>query len=235
VPVAGHPLHVDISDATGFEPYFNRHPYEPKLAAYIAHRLRAGDVFIDVGANVGLFSILAARLVGPSGRMVSFEPNPEARSTFALLAAMNRVSEIVEIVPLAVADATETNQLLYVADASSLSTLDPARSPVRHVDAFQRSIAVDTTTLDNWLARHPELAARASIIKIDVEGLEEHVIRGMQRTLRTNPDIEIVVETTTGSATDLRLRADGYTVVALDEYAPRYGNFVYRHPPSGTG
>jgi len=233
VTVAGVPLYVDVSDATGFGPYFSRQPYEPELAAYIARRLREGDVFIDIGANVGLFSMLAARCVGPSGRVVAFEPNPEARSILAALATMNRVAETIDIVPLAVSDSSSKGHILYIADASSLSTLDPARSPVRDVDAFQKSVVVDLTTLDDWLAIHPELSARVTTIKIDVEGVEDRVLSGMQRILRANPRIEIVVETTAGSGTDRRLQADGYTVAALDEYATGYGNFVYRHGQTG--
>ena len=65
------------------------------------------------------------------------------------------------------------------------------------------------------------------------EGVEDRVLSGMQRILRANPRIEIVVETTAGSGTDRRLQADGYTVAALDEYATGYGNFVYRHGQTG--
>ncbi|MEO6238809.1 MAG: hypothetical protein ABIQ52_17575, partial [Vicinamibacterales bacterium] len=74
--VAGTEILVDITDATGRMHYFYDEPYEPELAAAVRDALRPGDVFLDIGANVGFFSILAARLVGDSGRVVAFEPHP---------------------------------------------------------------------------------------------------------------------------------------------------------------
>src|ERR1700682_1016300 len=67
-------LWLDVTDHTGRLHYFFQQPYEPGLVRHLSGRLRPGDVFIDVGAHIGLFSVLAAHLVGPSGRGVAFEP-----------------------------------------------------------------------------------------------------------------------------------------------------------------
>src|SRR3984893_13815829 len=61
-------LWLDVTDHTGRLHYFFHQPYEPGLVRYLSERLRPGDVFIDIGAHIGLFSILAAPLTGRSGR-----------------------------------------------------------------------------------------------------------------------------------------------------------------------
>jgi Protein-L-isoaspartate(D-aspartate) O-methyltransferase (PCMT) len=75
----GARLEVDASDLVGtYIAYFG--VWEPNLTSWLEGRLRPGDVFVDVGANVGYFTVLASRLVGESGRVVAIEPSPLANS-----------------------------------------------------------------------------------------------------------------------------------------------------------
>jgi hypothetical protein len=75
VSVLGRRLQLDITDATGRYPFFYGTPYEPAVTDAIATALKPGDVFIDVGANIGYFTVLAAHLVGSGGRVIAFEPH----------------------------------------------------------------------------------------------------------------------------------------------------------------
>jgi FkbM family methyltransferase len=123
--------------------HFYGEPYEPGLSRALRDRLAPGDVFLDIGANIGYFSVLAGRIVGPAGRVVSFEPHPEARSVLQQAVAANDLAGIIEIVPAAVADRTGVVPLFLTAD-SVLSTTDPSRSPARaHYDfaRFDRGAA----------------------------------------------------------------------------------------------
>jgi Protein-L-isoaspartate(D-aspartate) O-methyltransferase (PCMT) len=75
----GTRLEVDASDIVGsYIAYFG--VWEPNLTSWLEGRLRPGDVFVDVGANVGYFTVLASRLVGESGRVVAIEPSPLANT-----------------------------------------------------------------------------------------------------------------------------------------------------------
>jgi FkbM family methyltransferase len=226
LPVAGIDMYVDVSDGTGRLHYFHDEPYEPQLARTLRELLKPGDVFVDVGANVGFFSVLAGRIVGKTGRVVAFEPHPEALARFRQAVTVNGLSEVIEIVEAAVGDASGTTRL-FLSNDSVLSTTDPARAPLRDDFTFSRSIDVRRLTLDGWLAERQDLALRLRAIKIDVEGTEADVLDGMRRTLAACPDAAILCETEAGSTADNLLRAEGYAVSLLERYGA-IGNYLYR-------
>jgi FkbM family methyltransferase len=212
--------------------YFFQQPYEPGLVRHLSERLRQGDVFIDVGAHIGLFSVLAAHLVGGSGRVVAFEPYPESRERLRRLADRNGLSDRIEIVAAALSDRTAAAAPLYLTRDSVLSTLDPDHSPMIHREGFGRSIPVEVMTLDGWLAAHPGLRPRLAVIKIDVEGHEGRVIAGMQRTLDAGGSIDVICETSEASDADRWLKSVGFNATVLDLYeaARKCGNYLYQRP-----
>jgi FkbM family methyltransferase len=226
LPVAGLEMQVDISDGTGRLHYFYDEPYEPDMAQAIHRLLRTGDVFLDVGANIGFFSVLAGCIVGESGRVVAFEPHPDALATLRAAIAVNGLSGIVDIVEAAVGNAAGAVRF-FLSDDPVLSTLDPARSPARDNFSFDRSIEVRQLTLDDWLAERLHLAPRIRAIKIDVEGTEADVVNGMRRTLAACPRAAILCETAPGSVADRLLRADGYAASMLDARDGSFGNYLY--------
>jgi FkbM family methyltransferase len=229
VQIRNFAMQVDITDPTGRYAFFYSTTYEKAVTDAIMTALRPGDVFLDVGANIGYFSTFAARIVGPSGRVVAFEPHEGAREAFRTLAGRNDVEDIIEIVPLAVAEG-ETDLTLYTADeTTAYSTLDPALSPMRDVVAFQPSVTVRATSLDAWLAARLELASRVRCIKIDVEGAETRVLRGMSRTLLPL-GVTIVCETTIGSEADAMLERAGFRRHRIERGMLTSGNFLYVRP-----
>jgi FkbM family methyltransferase len=226
VTVRGRRLQLDITDPTGRYPFFYGTPYEPAVTDAIATALRPGDVFVDIGANIGYFAVLAAQCVGGEGHVVAFEPHEGARDALDVLVQRNEVVPAVEIVPVALADA-DGSATLFVEDAiTAHSTLEPSLSPMRHVAALHAGSVVQVTTLDGWLASRRELAARIRCIKIDVEGAEARVLAGMAETLRF-PSLTIVCETSTGSRADEMLAAAGFERRRIEPGASSYGNFLY--------
>ena len=224
--VAGIEMVVDVTDTSGHLLHFYGRPYEPQLSRVLRNRLGPGDVFLDIGANIGYFSTLAGHIVGPTGRVIAFEPHPEARSVLQRAIAANRLAGIVEVVPAAVADRGGRVKL-FLGGSSSLSTTDPSRAPAREFDAFAESIEVARTTVDAWLAEQPDLVPRIRAVKIDVEGTEADVLRGMRATLGSCPGAAILCETSAGSEADVLLRERGYDVVALDTMHAAFGNYCY--------
>jgi FkbM family methyltransferase len=225
-------LWLDVTDHTGLLHYFFQQPYEPGLVRHLSERLRPGDVFIDVGAHIGLFSILAAHLTGRSGRVVAFEPYPGSRERLRRLADRNELGERIEIVAAALSDHAAAAAPLYMTEDSTLSTLDPDHSPMFDRHAFGRSIPVEVTTLDGWLAARPDLLPRLAAIKIDVEGHEGRVIAGMHRTLEAGGSIDLICETSEASDADRWLKSAGFSATVLDSYdtARKYGNYLYQRP-----
>jgi len=231
--VAGATLQVDVTDASGRLHYFHGEPYEPEVAAALRNALGPGDVFLDVGANIGFFSVLAAQIVGPSGHVFAFEPHPEARAVLHAAVSANAAARIVEVVDSAVGAAAGSIDLFLSVD-SLLSTTDPSRSPVRNDFEFDRSIRVPLLTLDGWLAEHRELAPRVAAIKIDVEGTERDVLAGMRQMRSECPHTAIVMETDRGSDADLALTREGYVRSTLDSRDGVFGNYLFTKPAAVT-
>lgn len=229
VVIHGHRLTLDITDPTGRHPHFYGTPYEPGVTDAVVTLVRPGDAFVDVGANIGYFTVLAAALVGDGGLVIAFEPHAQARDALVETVRRNTASGRVEIVPLALAEA-DGHAALFVEDAvSAHSTLEPARSPMRHVATFRAAGQVRVTTFDNWLASRPELASRVRCMKIDVEGVEARVLGGMTAALQL-PRLAILCETTLGSEADRALRAAGFDWRRIEPGESSYGNFLYLRP-----
>jgi len=223
-------LALDITDQSALHEYFygRAHRYEAALVDYLMANLRPGDVCVDVGANIGFFSLIAARLVAPAGRVVAFEPHPDARAAMSRLLNANGVAALVDVQSSALAE-TSGAGTLHLSGDTVLSTLVPRQSPARDHFAFDRTIGITLATLDEWLVHRPDLAARVAVIKIDVEGAEDRVLAGMERLLGQTPAVRIVCETRAGSAADGRLRSLGFVGRLLDRRG-EFGNYVYERP-----
>jgi FkbM family methyltransferase len=225
---------VDVTDPSGRYPFFYSQPYEKAVTDAIVTALKPGDVFLDIGANIGYFSTLAARLVGPSGRVIAFEPHEGARAALRGNAERNDVAGTVEIVPIALAE-READFTLYTTDEfTSYSTLEPGLSPMRSVATFRPATVVHATTLDRWLAGRPDIASRVRCIKIDVEGAESRVLAGMAQALRPS-GVTILCETTIGTDADVMLERAGYRRHRIERGTLTYGNFLYVRPGPRAG
>jgi FkbM family methyltransferase len=155
-------------DGAGGYPGYLLGTSEPEEQAFVAAHLDRGDVFYDIGANIGFYSTIGARLVGPTGQVYAFEPHPDSAVSAARNATMNGFANV-EVVTAAVSD-HDDRMTLSLAGGSASHRLDDAPG-----------IEVDVVALDGWLER---TAARPpTLVMIDVEGAEIDVLRGMRRML----------------------------------------------------
>lgn len=159
-------LRLDLRRASN---WYARGTVERHVQQAIADHVKPGDVFYDVGANIGFFSVLAARLVGPDGRVHAFEPEPRNAAAVRRNAKLNGFATIT-VHEAAVADTVGTIRLI-VTEHPGGATIDANSAGA---DA-QRTIEVKSVTLDS-LDAEP-----ATFVKIDVEGTEPAVLRGMLR------------------------------------------------------
>jgi FkbM family methyltransferase len=157
--------------------------YEPAKHALIRRHLRQGMTFIDVGANKGDFTLLAARLAGNSGRVISIEPEPENHSILERSIALNDYTNI-KVMQFALSDRDGIANL-QIGSTSGSHTLSPEFD-------LLRTVAVPTRTLDGVVAE--QRLAPVDMIKIDVQGLELAVLRGASETLRANPRIVLLLD-----------------------------------------
>lgn len=148
--------------------------YEPETFRFLRSRLQPGDVAIDVGGHIGLFAVLAARLVGPRGKVFSFEPTPFTRSVLEKVVELNGCSDTVEVRPEAVS--SQRGSTVFYDTGTEISN---ANSLVR-TGLSRSEIPIELISLDEFAA---ERGITVNCIKIDAEGAEYDVLLGAKRIL----------------------------------------------------
>ena len=143
--------------------------YEPEQTALFRERLRPGDTLLDVGAHVGYYSLLAARLVGERGAVWSFEPNPSNCEWLRRHVRLNGLGHV-RVEQVAVSDEAGTARFAF-GGGSGTGRL-----------AHDGSEEVRTIALDHFCG---ERDIRPNAVKIDVEGGELRVLAGARRILTT--------------------------------------------------
>jgi len=176
-----------------------------------------GMVVIDCGANIGYYTLLAAKLVGERGKVFAFEPEP---SNYALLVKNIEVNGYSNVVPIrkAITDRTGTIKLSLADDPSGHSIGQIDRAHARGV------MMVDSVTLDEFLKQN---ITPIDVIKMDIEGAEMRALDGMENIIRQNPDLKIITEFCpfymekcgSSAATYFeRLKSHGFKIYVIDEH-----------------
>lgn len=158
---------------------------EPGMTRLFASFIQPGMVVVDIGAHIGIYTLFALRQLSGHGRLYSFEPTPK---TFALLHDNVQVngfleSGVVRLDHRAISDHAGTANFTAYPNNSGHNSLFSDSTP-------GESLTVETITLDLALADEPKI----DVIKIDAEGSEPFVLRGMVQILARNPGLRIFVE-----------------------------------------
>ncbi len=186
--VGGSRLVVErgMTGATG-NVYFGLHEFADM--GFVLHMLRAGDLFVDIGANIGSFTILAAKVAG--AEVIAFEPDANTVATLKRNIAANEVAPRVAVHTSALGDREQ--ELWFTSGMDTINHVADADTP--------GAVRVHGTTLDTVLAGRVPM-----LIKIDVEGHEPAVVAGAQKTL-ASPELKAVeVETVTQDIADMLAR-----------------------------
>lgn len=187
---------------------------------FLLHFLRPGDIFVDVGANIGLFTVIAGQVVGPAGQVWALEP---AEKTWTRLLGNVRLNGLsnVNCRRLALSDADGELDLNVSADGfdawNSFGT--PAAGSV-----FDRQ-RVSCATWDR-LAQELGLVGRVALMKVDVEGWEAHVLGGGAQALSRTDAPVLLVE-----FTDEACRGAGSTCKALYGALENLGYRLHLYDP----
>jgi FkbM family methyltransferase len=174
---------------------------DPEEMRFLLAYLQAGDTFVDVGANIGLYSLLATSV--PGVRSAAFEPSRLARDRLVENVELNDLSSAIDVEPTAIGESEGTVQLtrdLYAMNRVLTSGLSAVVGEYATVD-------VPMTTLDAWFTRWPD--RRPSLVKVDVEGHEPEVLRGARRLLTEERPV-LILEVNDVDALTHELRVVGY-------------------------
>jgi FkbM family methyltransferase len=170
-PVKGARVIVSLNDRIGRMMWMGC--YELGLVALLSKILRPGMTFVDVGAQVGYFSIMAAALVGPAGGVHSFEPDSDC---FSRLLQNSLTYPWVKVHNSAVADITGETSFYR-----SPKRGESGWGAIFDEDIGRTRVSVGVCTLDSWKAA--EGIEKIDVIKIDVEGAECRVIEGARAVI----------------------------------------------------
>lgn len=162
--------------------YLHR-PFEPTTTRVFRQSVRPGAVVLDVGAQFGYFSLLAGKLAGPRGHVIAVEPVGDNLELLRRNVEFNALSDRVEIESRGLSDRRETLSMFIYQESDSHALY---RSP----DAKVRDeIEVELIPGDELTEGKP-----VDVIKIDVEGHEERVLRGLQETIAASRGLVLIAE-----------------------------------------
>jgi len=180
--------------------------------------LKPGMTVVDVGANIGLYTAIAAGTVGPSGRVIAVEPESRNAQLMRQTLALNQFKNV-EVVQAAVSDRTGPGQLF-------LNEENKADHRIFDRESRRAVVPVDFYRLDDLLA---ELAVtRMDVVKMDIQGAEALALQGMRRTLTENAEIRLMIEYwpwgLAQAGGDPRsvlrsIRAMGFRIFEIDDHA----------------
>lgn len=201
-------IHADLGTALGLGLYRYGAPRDPDLAL-LRLLLRPGDVAVDGGANIGLFTLVAAACVGPSGKVIAFEPVAATRDALLANVQLNGFGWVDVRSEALDAQRGERELVAFGENAAGLSSFRPESTAGGHVER------VPTTTLDDAVGAY---RGRVRVLKIDLEGAEYDALRGAHQLLvESGPELIVEVEpkhlARAGSSADAiaaLLREQGY-------------------------
>ena len=188
-------LYLDQGDSLGL----SFQSYEAYTTFLISKFLRGGDVFVDIGANIGYYTILGAEKIGAGGKVFAFEPEKENFLLLQKNVVANGFTDRVILSNRAISDCAGERELFICSyNPGGHSLFNPGQKPeifiTPHViDNKRINIEIEkvrTTTLDNFLGH----GAIVNFIKMDIQGAEGSAQKGMLNILKNNPQIIIISE-----------------------------------------
>ena len=184
---SGDRIYVDPRDQGCGINLLTEGKYEEEEIRLFRRLLKPGILILDIGANYGYYSIGAAPYVRPGGRIIGFEPNPHIHDLFRSSIYINGFSDVVEARRIGVHNSNGT--LAFEIDEAGPGGAHVV-APTDRPPPGSLVIDVPVCRLDDHLPQDQIV----DLVKIDVEGHEEHVLRGMQAVVRRSPNIVIFME-----------------------------------------
>lgn len=192
---SGHMMMVHTDDMIVAPHLVNIGINEPHNTRILVSLIKPGDVFVDVGANVGYFSVLGAWRAYPGGQVWSFEPNPKVFSILSDNLTVNGYADMARRWPAAASDQAGEQSLRIFPGYVATSTMRDVpeaylRFTERETGRKSHVIDIDVVRLDDAMRD----VGQIHVMKIDAEGHELHVLSGAQEIIARSPGLKIVME-----------------------------------------
>jgi FkbM family methyltransferase len=176
------PMFLNPDDAVITPWFLSGRPWEATETHWFIRALRPGDTVVDVGANIGYYTLVGARIVGETGRVYAFEPDPLAFEILERNVRLNRLENVV-LEQKAVSNAPGTLRLF-------LAELNKGDHRIYQPEGEQRPyVEVDAVALDEYLGDRA-----VDFIKVDTQGAEALILEGMERLVRNSESLVLALE-----------------------------------------
>ena len=206
-------MYVDSRDI-GVTPFLLEWGFYEKYETALFKRLvKKGMAVVDIGANVGYYTLLAARLVGDEGKVFAFEPD---LYNYNLLCKNIEVNRYRNVIPVQKAVSSKSGETKLFLDKSNLGGHSLSEA---NVDK-SASITVEVTSLDDYFKNTD---CKIDVIKMDVQGSEMDVLEGMTNTINQNDNLKIITE-----FWPMGLRNSGSSPIAFLNKLIEYGFALYQ-------
>jgi FkbM family methyltransferase len=184
--IDGHKIFLDPKDALDLS---TKPEFEPLATKTVKRIVKKGDVVLDIGAHIGYYTLILARLVGEKGRVFAFEPEP---NNFALLKKNVEANGYKNVVLIKKAVSDKSQKLkLYLYENSGTHRIHKTK------DSYA-SVSIDAVKLDDYFKSYKShdkmYSNRVDFIKMDIEGAESAAIKGMKELLQKNNNVKLMVE-----------------------------------------
>lgn len=181
VEIFGNKIFLDKKDSMNLSIIGS--DYEKLTTDYIRKEVKEGDIIIDVGANIGLYTMLFANLVGKSGKVFAFEPE---KNNFELLTKNIEVNGYQNIIAINQAISNKMGRLnLNITENSS------AMHYLSEKQLEENAVSVDVNTLDEYFRN---LKYKIKLCKMDVEGSEMLALKGMSEIIEKTNNLQLIIE-----------------------------------------
>jgi FkbM family methyltransferase len=188
----GRKIYLDSEDLSLTPHIAYEGRWEPWVTEFFVREIGPGDVFVDIGANCGFFSILAAHLVGPQGFVIAFEPQQRLATLVRNSLMINGFDAYSRVETVAVGEEVGEATLGHVGTLRGSASLTPGFG-----DGITAGDQVRVRPLDHAISDISRSAGRPivpTIMKVDVEGYEFSVWKGMKKVLSDCRDLTILLE-----------------------------------------
>ncbi len=219
--VEGSKMLADPRDEV-ITPWLKKGVWEPVETALFRSEIHAGDVVVDVGANVGYFTLIASQLVGDTGQVWAFEPDPDAFDLLRRNVELNGYKNV-NLVPKALGAEPGTLKLFrHATNRGDHRVYDPGDG--------REAVDVEVTTLDKVFTA----GTKIDVIKIDTQGAECAVAAGASKTLERGTDMAVIMEYTPHYIRQMgqdpqqclrTIEGYGFSFYEIREFAPPKGVF----------
>ena len=180
--IDGHKIYLDPTDILQLS---TRGFHEPYLTSIAKEDIKEGDIVIDIGAHIGYYTLIFAKLVGETGKVFAFEPHPD---NLALLKKNIEINNYKNIIPIQKAVSNTTGTIKLYLDKTGSARHSTVKGNQYCKESY---VEIGCITLDQFLDD-----TKVDFVKMDTEGGEFNVFKGMLNIIKENKNLKIITEFT---------------------------------------